>query len=609
MDAYDTIPDIEQGDAITVSSHGEAEDNNIEMIDNLRASSMRGLRLPEGLRETNKKPWYSGSTVQGEAEAHEIGQGIGAVGSGVTPNSKVAEPHGGTEVSILVSDNNKGQIQVVSDEELEWDPSGDEEYSSCISSTPLIHHFDQSLDPAVTKVVYSDPEEEDLILQLRAEAKEHARFAAALTMDNIGKQSKPNPLTEEEYEHELNLLQNQQRKDRRDADEVTQTMISECQELLKLFGLPYITAPMEAEAQCAELVRLCLVDGIVTDDSDCFLFGGTRVYKNMFHQEKFVECYLLSDLEKEFSLDRKKLVSLAHLLGSDYTEGLPGIGPVTALELLTEFSIVDANDEEPVAPLRRFRKWWDEVQYLGGITYSGLHDSPFKKKFRKSHATKLSLQNSFPSCEVDEAYLKPEVDQDPSMFQWGVPDLDGLRRFLMSTIGWSQGRCDEVLVPVIKDMNRRLAEGTQSNITRFFEGGVGVGAFAPRKKEPKKSKRMDRAFQQLHRITSKRTGGADAHYTSEQDRPTGLTPVSMKDATSGRLSPITAATVGNRKVGRSKETDGESPTSVYISSDSEPQASGENVSRTAAAGKKRKASPTGAARRARKSGRSTVGGS
>jgi hypothetical protein len=34
----------------------------------------------------------------------------------------------------------------------------------------------------------------------------------------------------------------------------------------------------------------------------------------------------------------RKLISFAHLLGSDYTEGIPGIGPVTALEILTEFS-------------------------------------------------------------------------------------------------------------------------------------------------------------------------------------------------------------------------------------------------------------------------------
>jgi DNA excision repair protein ERCC-5 len=65
-------------------------------------------------------------------------------------------------------------------------------------------------------------------------------------------------------------------------------------------------------------------------------------------------------------------------------------------------------------------------------------------------------------------------------FEWGVPDLDALRSFLSSQIGWSAERTDEVLVPVIKDMARREKEGTQSNITRFFDGGVGAGAFAPR---------------------------------------------------------------------------------------------------------------------------------
>ena len=61
-----------------------------------------------------------------------------------------------------------------------------------------------------------------------------------------------------------------------------------------------------------------------------------------------------------------------------------------------------------------------------------------------------------------------------------MPDLAALRSFLSAQIGWSSERTDEVLVPVIKDMNRREKEGTQANITRFFEGSVGAGAFAPR---------------------------------------------------------------------------------------------------------------------------------
>lgn len=56
-------------------------------------------------------------------------------------------------------------------------------------------------------------------------------------------------------------------------------MYGDCQELLQLFGLPYIIAPSEAEAQCAWLDDNGLVDGVVTDDNDVFLFGGRHVYR------------------------------------------------------------------------------------------------------------------------------------------------------------------------------------------------------------------------------------------------------------------------------------------------------------------------------------------
>ncbi|KZZ93773.1 DNA excision repair protein Rad2 [Moelleriella libera RCEF 2490] len=331
---------------------------------------------------------------------------------------------------------------------------------------------------------FSDPEDEVLMAQMAEEAQEHARFASELN-------NKTAEQNREDYEKELRQLRNQQKKDRRDADEVTQVMITECQALLRLFGIPYITAPMEAEAQCAELVRLGIVDGIVTDDSDIFLFGGTRVYKNMFNSNKFVECYIGTDLEKELSLSRHELISLAQLLGSDYTEGLPGVGPVTAVEILSEFP--------GKSGLEQFREWWTLVQSQKRARDEDA-SSPFRKKFRKSQATKLFLPPGFPSPAVYDAYLHPEVDGSAEPFQWGVPDLEGLRRFLMATIGWSKERTDEVLVPVIRDMNKRDVEGTQSNITRFFGGGVGAGAreaFAPRANTAKGSKRMAAAVEKL----------------------------------------------------------------------------------------------------------------
>ncbi|KAF2202595.1 PIN domain-like protein [Delitschia confertaspora ATCC 74209] len=342
---------------------------------------------------------------------------------------------------------------------------------------------------------YSDPEDAELFASLAQEAEEHARFASSLN-------SSAGPIN---FDEELKQLRAQQKKDRRDADEVTQTMISECQHLLTLFGLPYITAPMEAEAQCAQLVNLGLVDGIVTDDSDTFLFGGTRVYKNMFNAAKFVECYLSSDLNTEFSLTREKLIAIAQLLGSDYTTGIPGIGPVTALEILSEFG-----------DLNEFKDWWTEVQAHPPTTKQPQEQSQFRRRFRRTQAAKLFLPPSFPDPRVAEAYLHPEVDSDPHPFVWGVPDLDALRSFLSSQIGWSAERTDEVLVPVIKDMNRREKEGTQSNITRFFEGGVGAGTFAPRVMG-KKGKRLGVALGRLKEMEKGRDGEGDGEAEAETE--------------------------------------------------------------------------------------------
>jgi DNA excision repair protein ERCC-5 len=330
---------------------------------------------------------------------------------------------------------------------------------------------------------FSDPDDEALLAQLAVEAETHEQFANSLNSKTLGER-------QADYEQELKALRNQQKKDRRDADEVTSVMSQECQQLLKFFGLPYIIAPGEAEAQCAELVHLELVDGVVTDDCDIFLFGGTRVYKNLFNSNKDVECYLQSDIEKELSLGRDQLIALAQLLGSDYAEGLHGVGSVTAIELISEFST-------PNTGLQEFKDWWTSVQNLHPPPLSE-EPSTFRKKFRRAQAAKLFLPAGFPSSAVNEAYLKPLVDKTKEDFVWGVPDLDGLRDFLMKQIGWTQERVDDVLVPVIKDMNQRELEGTQSNITRYFQGTVGAGAkTAAQEAREGGSKRMKDAVNKL----------------------------------------------------------------------------------------------------------------
>jgi DNA excision repair protein ERCC-5 len=198
-------------------------------------------------------------------------------------------------------------------------------------------------------------------------AAEQAQFASFFSQV----QNRSVDQLREEIDQELRALQAQKKAAMRDSEDITQQMVGQIQMMLRLFGIPYVTAPMEAEAQCATLVALGLVEGIITDDSDVFLFGGERVYRNMFNQSKTVECFLAADLARELGLDRDNLVRLACLLGSDYTDGLPGVGPVIAMELLKEFPGENG--------LHRFKNWWRKVQ--SGRDRPDESSSPFRRRF------------------------------------------------------------------------------------------------------------------------------------------------------------------------------------------------------------------------------------
>lgn len=271
----------------------------------------------------------------------------------------------------------------------------------------------------------------------QAEEGEFARFVSQVKGKDL-------EVVRHEIDEEIRVLNQQRKAALRDSEDITQQMISQIMLMLRLFGIPYITAPMEAEAQCAELVRLGLVEGIITDDSDVFLFGGLRVYKNMFNQSKTVECFLLSDLSRELGLARDALVRLAYLLGSDYVEGLPGVGPVVAMELMQEFPGEDG--------LHKFKDWWSKVQ--SGRDRAEDNKTKFRKRFKKKFKD-LYLQQDWPNPLVRDAYYHPTVDSSEEPFKWGIPDLDALRHFINEELGWNQSKVDDLLMPIIQRMSRR----------------------------------------------------------------------------------------------------------------------------------------------------------
>jgi len=103
---------------------------------------------------------------------------------------------------------------------------------------------------------------------------------------------------------ETQSLRDAQRRLAAATGNVTPSMVADVQRLLQLFGLPYMVAPQEAEAQCVKLELARLSQGTITDDSDAFLFGSKRVYRGLFSRSKTASLITAEDVAALLGLDR-----------------------------------------------------------------------------------------------------------------------------------------------------------------------------------------------------------------------------------------------------------------------------------------------------------------
>lgn len=104
-------------------------------------------------------------------------------------------------------------------------------------------------------------------------------------------------------------------------------------------GVPYVDAPCEAEAQCAELCRGGKVFAAGSEDMDTLTFGSPVMLRHLTFSEArkmpIVEIHLDKVLEG-LGMDMDQFIDLCILLGCDYLDSLKGIGPHRAVQLIKE---------------------------------------------------------------------------------------------------------------------------------------------------------------------------------------------------------------------------------------------------------------------------------
>lgn len=370
------------------------------------------------------------------------------------------------------SDSDGSFIEV--DAEISNEGDSPTKYDERLVEKPALSEMEKDRQDVVTQDLQKQSDGAQLTNSQNAEQENDGKDAADEWQDISLEELEE---LEDDLSVEQDVLQAQKQQQERVASSVTGQMFLESQELLRLFGIPYIEAPMEAEAQCAILDLTDQTSGTITDDSDVWLFGARHVYKNFFSQNKYVEYYQYIDFQNQLGLDRSKLINLAYLLGSDYTEGIPNVGFVTAMEILNEFP------GRGLEPLIKFAEWWQEAQKNKKMRPNP-HDTKVKKKLRE-----LQLSSGFPNPAVAEAYLKPVVDETRGSFTWGKPDVEQIREFCKDHFGWTRTKIDEVLLPVMKQLN---LQQTQLRIDSFFR-------LAQHEKQAIKSQRLRRAVTCLKR--------------------------------------------------------------------------------------------------------------
>ncbi|KAJ0059212.1 hypothetical protein NL108_009594, partial [Boleophthalmus pectinirostris] len=174
---------------------------------------------------------------------------------------------------------------------------------------------------------------------------------------------------------------------------MTSAQTKNCIKLLELLGVPIVQAPGDAEALCAQLVKAGAVFAVASEDMDTLPFGANILIRQLnASKDSEVTEYSLEKLLHKLELTQKEFVDLCILLGCDYCDKIPKLGPKRALVLIQNHRTI----EEVVLHVKR-------------------KTHPVPQSWNYKAVRKLFLEDS-----------KTDIPE----FVWKEPDEEGLVTFL-----------------------------------------------------------------------------------------------------------------------------------------------------------------------------------
>ena len=136
------------------------------------------------------------------------------------------------------------------------------------------------------------------------------------------------------------------RKKAQQTSRITDEIIKQSKELLSALGVPYIQAPSEGEAQASYIARRGDAFAVGSQDSDSLLFSTPILIRNLAisgrrklpNKQIYVkiepEMIRLDRILKSLGIVHRQLVDMAILIGTDFNDGIKGVGPKKSYELI-----------------------------------------------------------------------------------------------------------------------------------------------------------------------------------------------------------------------------------------------------------------------------------
>ena len=133
---------------------------------------------------------------------------------------------------------------------------------------------------------------------------------------------------------------------------LSRDIIQTSKDLVKALGLPIIQAPSEADAQMAFMNEKDDVWACGTSDIDCLLHGAKRLVTNLTLSQKrrlpsgayiktTPEMISSEKVLSSLNINQDQLIVISILCGTDYNQGIHGIGPKKALKLVQTYHDFD----------------------------------------------------------------------------------------------------------------------------------------------------------------------------------------------------------------------------------------------------------------------------